>query len=240
MISMMRSRFRYRARAGSKTARQIQTTACGGVSSAEQVRRGLGFLRILESVICVTHTHSHTWRAPKPSRPPGSASARETPERFGASLAVQPGARSGIRTGRNTYFWRAMAKDRRPYLIYSPELADRVCELMVEGLSLRAICEMSGMPSRQSIFNWLQNNGEFREKYEIARLMQVECWAHEIVEIADDTSGDFVINERGERVVDHENINRARLKIDARKWLTRFRTLDHYARARARTRRSAA
>jgi hypothetical protein len=37
--------------------------------------------------------------------------------------------------------------------------------------------------------------------------------------IADDTSGDFIINEHGERVVDHENINRARLKIDARKWL---------------------
>src|SRR4029077_821269 len=90
---------------------------------------------------------------------------------------------------------------------------------MIEGVSLRAICEMSGMPSRRSIFYWLQNNGEFREKYEIARLMQVEYWAHEIIEIADDTSGDFVINERGERAVDHENINRARLRVDARKWL---------------------
>jgi len=49
-------------------------------------------------------------------------------------------------------------------------------------------------------------------------LMQVEYWAHEIIEIADDTSGDF-INERGERVVDHEHINRAKLRVDARKWL---------------------
>jgi len=132
---------------------------------------------------------------------------------------VQPGARSGIRAGRNTYSWRVMPKDRRSYLPYSPELADRVCELMVEGRSLRQICGMSGMPSRRSVFNWLEKNEEFRQKYEIARLMQVECWTHEIIEIADDTSGDFVINERGERVVDHENINRARLKIDARKWL---------------------
>jgi hypothetical protein len=44
-------------------------------------------------------------------------------------------------------------------------------------------------------------------------------WAHEIIEIADDSSGDFIINERGERAVDHENINRARLKVDARRWL---------------------
>ena len=107
----------------------------------------------------------------------------------------------------------------RKYLLYSPELGARVCELMIEGVSLRKISEMSGMPSRRAIFNWLKDNDEFRERYEVARLMQVEYWAHEIIEIADDTSGDFIINEDGERVVDHENINRARLKIDARKWL---------------------
>jgi hypothetical protein len=112
-----------------------------------------------------------------------------------------------------------MPKDRRSYLPYSPELADRVCELMVEGVSLREICGMPGMPSRQSIFNWLEKSEEFRQRYEIARLMQVEYWAHEIIEIADDASDDFVINEEGERVIDHENINRARLRVDARKWL---------------------
>jgi hypothetical protein len=110
-------------------------------------------------------------------------------------------------------------KDRRSYLPYSPELAGRLCELMIEGRSLREICEMAGMPSRRSVFYWLQHNEEFRERYGIARLMQVEYWAHEIIEIADDTSGDFVINEQGERVVDHEHINRALLKIDSRKWL---------------------
>ena len=112
-----------------------------------------------------------------------------------------------------------MPKDRRSYLPYSPELADRVCELMIEGLSLRKICEVEGMPSRQSIFNWLEKNEQFRQRYEIARAMQVEFWAHEIIEIADDTSGDFIINEHGERVFDHENVQRAKLKIDARKWL---------------------
>jgi hypothetical protein len=112
-----------------------------------------------------------------------------------------------------------MPTDRRAYLAYSQEIADRVLGRMVEGDSLRKICEMEGMPSRRSIFYWLKDNEEFRERYEIARLMQVEYWAHEIIEIADDTSGDFIITEQGERVVDHENINRARLRVDARKWL---------------------
>jgi hypothetical protein len=90
---------------------------------------------------------------------------------------------------------------------------------MIDGDSLRKICEGKGMPSRRTIFYWLKDNEEFGERYEIARLMQVEYWAHEILDIADDSAGDFMINEHGERVVDHENINRARLKIDARKWL---------------------
>jgi hypothetical protein len=105
----------------------------------------------------------------------------------------------------------------RKYLRYDPEVAARVCEIMmIEGFSLRKICEMPGMPSRQSIFNWLEKSEEFRQRYETARMMQAELLSHQIIEIADDTSGDFVINERGERVVDHENINRSRLRIDAR------------------------
>jgi hypothetical protein len=112
-----------------------------------------------------------------------------------------------------------MPKYRRPRQTYSSELADRICQLLADGLTLRKICKMSGMPSRRSIFYWLEEKEEFRQKYEIARLMQVEYWAHEIVEIADDTASDYVINEHGERVVDHENINRARLRVDTRKWL---------------------
>lgn len=112
-----------------------------------------------------------------------------------------------------------MPADRRPRHTYSPELADQICELMVEGISLRKICAMPGMPSRRGVFHWIKDNDEFRRKYDIARLMMVEYWAHEIIEIADDSTGDFIINERGDRVVDHENINRSRLKVDARKWL---------------------
>jgi hypothetical protein len=116
-----------------------------------------------------------------------------------------------------------MPTERRKYLTYSPELAARVLERMVEGESLRKICEAPGMPSRRNIFNWLKDNVDFRERYEIARLMQVEYWAHEIIEIADDSSGDSVITEDSRRVIDHENINRARLKVDARKWLMSIR-----------------
>ena len=36
--------------------------------------------------------------------------------------------------------------------------------------------------------------------------------------IADDASGDYVTTSDGKRIVDHENIQRSRLRVDARKW----------------------
>ena len=108
---------------------------------------------------------------------------------------------------------------RRPRHTYSREIADQICALVAEGHSLRKIVETPGMPCRQTVVYWLYDYPEFREKYEIARILQAEFWSHEILEIADDSTGDFIINEHGDRVVDHENINRARLRVDTRKWL---------------------
>jgi terminase small subunit-like protein len=108
---------------------------------------------------------------------------------------------------------------RRPRQTYTPELADQICALIAEGHSLRTIIEMPGMPCRRVVLYWLYDHQDFRDKYEIARMLQAEVWSHEILEIADDSAGDFIINERGERVADHENINRARLRVDSRKWL---------------------
>ena len=39
-----------------------------------------------------------------------------------------------------------------------------------------------------------------------------------IIEIADDTGGDYVTTSDGKKIVDHENIQRSRLRVDARKW----------------------
>jgi Bacteriophage Sf6, terminase small subunit-like len=111
-----------------------------------------------------------------------------------------------------------MPTDRRQYLIYSPEIADELCALLAEGRSLRQITEMPGMPSRRTVTSWLTRYPEFREKYECAMMLLAEFWVHEMLDIADDSAGDYIIDEHGARVVDHEAINRARLRVDTRKW----------------------
>ena len=52
-----------------------------------------------------------------------------------------------------------------------------------------------------------------------AREAQAEHWADEIIEIADDSGLDVVNNGEGGYRIDGEAIQRARLRVDARKWL---------------------
>src|SRR5712691_6237052 len=51
-----------------------------------------------------------------------------------------------------------------------------------------------------------------------AREEEADKLFREIIEIADDASGDYVTTSDGKRIVDHENIQRLRLRVDARKW----------------------
>ena len=98
---------------------------------------------------------------------------------------------------------------------FTPEVGDAICRLLVEGKSLRAICEDEGMPSRAAVFRWLAE-GElpdaspaqraFADQYARARLEQAEAYADDTVAIADDA----VLNEANPQLV--------RLQIDARKW----------------------
>lgn len=99
---------------------------------------------------------------------------------------------------------------------YSQELADAVCELISTGESIRAICKAENMPAMSSIFKWLSIHPEFAEQYARAKEIQTEKIADELIEIADDESGDV----SGElKMPNSVAVQRARLKVDTRKWL---------------------
>jgi hypothetical protein len=75
------------------------------------------------------------------------------------------------------------------------------------------------MPGRATVFRWIARYREFRDWYILARDFQTEDLIDEILEIADDTSGDWVekigADGKAVMVVDHENIARARRRIKA-------------------------
>jgi hypothetical protein len=102
---------------------------------------------------------------------------------------------------------------------YTPELADKICLLLSEGASLLQICKADDMPTRQTVHNWLLADRVFFDKYACAREMQADALADEIIEISDNSAFDMTVDDdTGRAIVDHEHIQRSRLRVDARKW----------------------
>jgi hypothetical protein len=100
---------------------------------------------------------------------------------------------------------------------YTPEIAEEICDRMIEGESLNKICSQEGMPSRVTVYRWLDGNEAFRHKYARAREAQAHYYFELIRDIAFDDKGDFYV-EDGKTVADHARVQRARLKVDALKW----------------------
>ncbi len=102
---------------------------------------------------------------------------------------------------------------------YTPELTAKICARLAEGETLRAICRDAAMPSKTTLLRWLadERNVDFRDQYAHAREMQADALFDEALEIADDASGDWT-DKDGKKVLDHEHVQRSRLRVDTRKW----------------------
>lgn len=112
---------------------------------------------------------------------------------------------------------KAAAKKRGRPSVFSQEVADAICERLGEGESLRTICGGDDMPAASTVFKWLAEKTEFSEQYARAREKQADFYAEEIIQIADDGRNDTYMTENGP-AVNHDAIQRSRLRVDARKW----------------------
>jgi hypothetical protein len=106
---------------------------------------------------------------------------------------------------------------------YTDEIADAISLRIADGESLRLICKDPRMPDRSTVFRWLASKREFRDQYARAREAQADILFDEILEIADNTNGDVIEVKQadGSTMVraNHANVHRARLQVDARKWV---------------------
>ena len=85
---------------------------------------------------------------------------------------------------------------------YKPEVGDKLCELIAEGTSASKSCRQVGVPMR-TFYAWARQHGEFAAQLSRAREDQADTFADQMCDIADD----------------EEDVARAKLKIDARKWV---------------------
>ena len=69
---------------------------------------------------------------------------------------------------------------------------------------MRTVCANKAMPDRSTVFRWLAKYPEFRDQYARAKEESADALSEDILDIADDAT---------------EDVQRSRLRVDARKWL---------------------
>lgn len=114
-------------------------------------------------------------------------------------------------------------KDKQPIgrpAMFSQELADAICDRISEGESLRSICLDANMPTKTSVFRWLNADKDFSDHYARAREEQAETLADELIAIADEECT-IVASEDGNTEVKFDSVAvaRNRLRVDTRKWV---------------------
>lgn len=91
-----------------------------------------------------------------------------------------------------------------------------------EGESVRSILNekrnKDKLPSRRVFNSWLRDDHKLSTQYARAMELRAELMFDEITLIADGTGDDILIDEDGKEQVNHNVIQRDRLRIDARKW----------------------
>lgn len=71
---------------------------------------------------------------------------------------------------------------------YKPEIADEICERMIEGEDLVQICKDDHMPSRVTVYRWMEANPDFETRIARAREGLADYDASMIAEIARNTT----------------------------------------------------
>lgn len=93
-----------------------------------------------------------------------------------------------------------------------------ICDELEKGYSLRSILRREDMPSSRTFFKWIDEDDEKVKQYERSLELRSEMLFDEIIEIADKQGEDIGEDENGNKIVNHNIVQRNRLQIDARKW----------------------
>ncbi|SCB60776.1 hypothetical protein GA0061105_11315 [Rhizobium aethiopicum] len=109
---------------------------------------------------------------------------------------------------------------------FSQALAEKICARIADRESLRSICRDEDMPAKSTVLSWLadEDKAAFRARYALAREIMADSFVDEIVEIADNSSDDWIEkkNAAGETTGWQENgeaIRRSQLRIATRQWV---------------------
>jgi len=99
---------------------------------------------------------------------------------------------------------------------YTQKIGIRLCELIANGKSVPAACKQMNL-SFGTVMQWSTENEKFAELYAQAREWRTELLMEELQEISDNGNTPAK-GKKGSRPL-HDNVERARLRVDTRKWI---------------------
>jgi hypothetical protein len=108
-------------------------------------------------------------------------------------------------------------------MAYSKEQIETIFQTILNeiesGRALRNILDQKDMPCSITFYKWLDEDEEKTAQYARATKIRAERIFEDILLIADDQEEDVIKLEDGREIVNHNKIGRAKLRVDARKWV---------------------
>ncbi len=96
-------------------------------------------------------------------------------------------------------------------------ISSTILENLIEGLSLKEICEIDGMPTRATILRWTHEYPAFGKEYKIARKLSVDIIEDNILEVANDDKNTY----------DKEYLNASKLKVSALEKMAKVKSIGY-------------
>lgn len=108
-------------------------------------------------------------------------------------------------------------------MAYLEEDKDQIFKSIISyienGASLRSVLRKDNMPSSSTFFIWIEEDIEKSKQYVRATEKRAESIFEDILSIVDENTNDVITLEDGREIVNNDVIQRARLRMDARKWM---------------------
>lgn len=69
--------------------------------------------------------------------------------------------------------------------VYTPEIADEICEWIADGRSLREWCRQHGKPTWSAVYAWLRADADFSARFALARDVGADAIAEDTLALLD-------------------------------------------------------
>ena len=100
--------------------------------------------------------------------------------------------------------------------IYSIELGEKICENIANGMTLRQVASIKGMPDLSTLFAWIRLHPEFSQQYARATEDRTEAQVIELNEVAEQAIEEAKTNDpKSSNAI----VQAYKLKADNLKWI---------------------